>query len=299
MDHRQRGQRQRAYRAGGRRRALVRLPLGDTSQTCVLLLSRPSPRAWCPQRAAVVSLSTTNTHRRVGRSAGGAGRVRRASHRPDESSASRPGPGSQVRFQAERAGHDDTAAEHGDPLAGDPPGVDDPAAGDRDARRRIRPAVGCTSSWQASSCSVSLTRSRPTARQPPGTQASRSDRKVISGKAWASRKPGLVSTRSSLFAGADRARPRGQQCRQLLDWLADDGPAGQRQASRAPAGPAAAGGKRRMRPGRVDPPAADGQPRQSGWSGTEWPGVVVVTGDLLRFAGSASRRRAGPGVPPA
>ncbi len=50
---------------------------------------------------------------------------------------------------------------------------------------------------QASSCSVPLTCKRPTARHPAGTQASISDRKPISGKASASRKPGPASIRSS------------------------------------------------------------------------------------------------------
>jgi hypothetical protein len=44
---------------------------------------------------------------------------------------------------------------------------------------RVPPA--CRARQQASSCSAFLTCSRPTARHPAGTQASSSDRKLISG----------------------------------------------------------------------------------------------------------------------
>jgi hypothetical protein len=53
------------------------------------------------------------------------------------------------------------------------------------------------SSRQASSWSMPLTCRRPVARHPAGTQASRSDRKLTSGKDPASRKPGPASSRSS------------------------------------------------------------------------------------------------------
>ena len=62
------------------------------------------------------------------------------------------------------------------------------------------PGVGSpwrSSGWQASSCSAFLTWRRPTARHPVGTQARSSERKLISGKAPASRKAGPASSRSS------------------------------------------------------------------------------------------------------
>src|ERR1700730_5654834 len=65
---------------------------------------------------------------------------------------------------------------------------DGPAAPGRGATR---------SSSQARAWSGPLTRSRPTARHPAGTQASRSVRKPTSGKTSASRKPGPVTSRSS------------------------------------------------------------------------------------------------------
>jgi hypothetical protein len=72
-----------------------------------------------------------------------------------------------------------------------------PTGGDDDALRTAGRVSGRSrSSWQASSCSAFLTCRRPTARQPAGPQTSSSDRKVICGKAPASRKPGLASSRS-------------------------------------------------------------------------------------------------------
>ena len=59
-----------------------------------------------------------------------------------------------------------------------------------------RVSPGCRVSWQASSCSVFLTCRRPAARHPAGTRTSSSDRKLISGKALASRKAGPASSRS-------------------------------------------------------------------------------------------------------
>jgi hypothetical protein len=122
-------------------------------------------------------------------------------------------------------------------------------------------AAGCTSSWQASSCSVPLTRSRPTARQPPGTpgQQVRPESDLREGlgvqEAGAGQQP--VQRRRP---GADRARPRGQQCRRLLDWLADDGPAGQRQAAlhQVPGHPRV---ERRAGVRGINPPGPAGQPR--------------------------------------
>src|SRR5260370_8356648 len=48
---------------------------------------------------------------------------------------------SHIRFERKRARHDDAAAKGGDPLAGYPPRVDDPAAADGDARRGVRTRV--------------------------------------------------------------------------------------------------------------------------------------------------------------
>src|SRR5580658_1203886 len=99
------------------------------ASTGLLLWSRPFTRAWCPHGAAVVSLSTTNTHRRyhwfswTGRDG-----VRRVSH-------------SHVRFEGQRARHLDAAVKCGDPLAGYPPRVDDQGASDLQMRRAARPGV--------------------------------------------------------------------------------------------------------------------------------------------------------------
>src|SRR5260370_40577147 len=48
---------------------------------------------------------------------------------------------SHVRFEMEGARHRDAPAERRDPLAGYPARVDDPAAGDDEARRGARPGV--------------------------------------------------------------------------------------------------------------------------------------------------------------
>src|SRR5580704_12396269 len=106
--------------------------------------------------------------------------------------------GSHVRFEGTRARHHYAAAKSGDPLAGYPPGVDDPVAGDEDARGAVRPRAAQVQSELAGQFSSAfLTCRRPTARHPAGTQASSSDRKLISGKAAAFRKPGPASSRSS------------------------------------------------------------------------------------------------------
>src|SRR5260370_23213898 len=86
------------------------------------------PAGLAPRRATVVPLSTTNTYRRCRRVQLDRARgVRRAS----QCTVPRR---SHVRFEMKGARHRDAAAEGRDPLAGYPGRVDDPAAGDDEAR---------------------------------------------------------------------------------------------------------------------------------------------------------------------
>src|ERR1700683_387665 len=99
------------------------------ASTGLLLWSRPFTRARCPRGAAVVVLSTTNTHRRYIRFSGAAQEgLRRVSH-------------SHVRFEGQGARHLDAAVKCGDPLAGYPARVDDQGAGDLHMRRAARPGT--------------------------------------------------------------------------------------------------------------------------------------------------------------
>src|SRR5579859_3818603 len=151
------------------------------------------------------------------------------------------------------------------------------------------------SSWQASSCSAFLTCRRPTARHPAGSQASSSDRKLISGKVAASRKPGPASSRSSTGDAVLTApalaisRTVESSIGSVIRTLPDRG---RRPRTGRPTTDAAneacdwAGSTRQL------PAASRGCPP----GGSCMPGVMVVAGHLPRWPGQPASSARHPGA---
>src|SRR5580693_10704634 len=157
------------------------------------------------------------------------------------------------------------------------------------ASGRVSPR--CRSSTQASSCSTFLTRRRPTARHPAGTQASSSDRKLISGKVLASRKPGPTSNRSStgepVLTAPDLATRRAVES-STGSAISTRPVRGRRPRTGRPATRAAKAAYECAGSTRQLPTASRGGP-----PGASWMRDVVVTASPW-LAGSAGRRRQGP-----
>ena len=104
------------------------------------------------------------------------------------------GGSSHVRFERKRARHDDAAVKGGDPLAGYPPRVDDPAAADSDARRGSRTRITQVQLEHAREFMLDVLDPQEAGGPPSGRNPGQ---QLISGKVRASRNPGPASNRSS------------------------------------------------------------------------------------------------------